>query len=80
MRIKFSPTLVCFQEVPQLATEEVSIFRQMGPADRLSSLVDRHLGSGSKSLRVFLHKREPIIHARLGICAYSCMLVYIYLC
>ena len=48
MRIKSGPTLVCFQEVSQLATEEVSIFRQMGPADRLSSLVGRQLNSGSK--------------------------------
>lgn len=28
---------MCFQEVSQLATEEVSIFRQMEAADRLSS-------------------------------------------
>ena len=56
MRIKSGPTLVCFQEVSQLATEEVSIFRQMGPADHLSSLVGRQLDSGSK-VCVFLHTR-----------------------
>lgn len=47
---------VCFQEVAQLATEEVSIFRQMGPADCLSSLVIRQLNSGSK-VTVFMCTR-----------------------
>lgn len=48
MRIKPHCTLVCFQEVSQLATEEVSIFRLMGPTDLLSSLVVRQLDPGSK--------------------------------
>lgn len=56
MRIKSGPPLVCFQEVSQLATEEVSIFRQMGPAVCLSSVVDRQLNSGSK-VCVFLCAR-----------------------
>lgn len=50
MRIKYGPTLVCFQEVSQLATEEVSIFRQMEPADHLSSQFR------VKSLCVCVHK------------------------
>lgn len=36
-RIRFGGTPVCVQEVSQLVTEEVSIFRQTEPAERLSS-------------------------------------------
>lgn len=39
---------MCFQEVFQLATEEASIFRRVGQADCLSSLVVRQLLSGLK--------------------------------
>lgn len=77
MRIKSGPTLVCFQEVSQLAIEEVSIFRQMGPADRLSSLVGRQLNPGSK-VCVFLCTRGTDYACMFGrFCAYSCMPVYI---
>lgn len=81
MRIKSGPTLVCFQEVSQLAIEEVSIFRQMGPADRLSSLVGRQLNPGSK-VCVFLCTRGTDYACMFGrFCAYSCMPVYVtYLC
>lgn len=44
MRIRFCGMPVCIQEVSQLVTEEVSIFRQTEPAERLSSR------SGVKSL------------------------------
>lgn len=76
MRIKPGPTLVCFQEVSQLATEEASIFRQMGPADRLSSLVIRRLNSGSNVCVFFGHCALVIIHLFLGVCAYSCVCVF----
>ncbi len=76
MRIKSGPTLVCFQEVSQLATEEVSIFRQMGPAVRLSSLVDRQLDSGSE-VCVFLCTRGTdytCMFGRLCLFLYVCVL------
>lgn len=40
-RIKFGPTPVCFQEVSQMAMEEVSIFRRIESAGF-------HFNSGSK--------------------------------
>lgn len=55
-KVQRGPALVCFQEVSQLATEEVSIFRLTGPAGSLSSLVVRHLNSGSE-VCVFLCTR-----------------------
>lgn len=78
MRIKSGPTLVCFQEVSQLATEEVSIFRLMGPADRLSSLVVTRQAARFrvKSLCVFCAQEELIIHVCSGLCAYPCMPVW----
>lgn len=36
-RIRFGGAPVCVQEVSQLVTEEMSIFRQTEPAERLSS-------------------------------------------
>lgn len=74
MRIKSGPTLVCFQEVSQLATEEVSIFRQMGPADRLLSLVDRQLNPGSK-VCVFLCTRGTDYA-----CMFQCLCLFLYAC
>lgn len=77
MRIKTGPTLVCFQEVSQLVTEEVSIFRQMGPADRLSSLVGRQLDSGSK-VCVFLCTRGTdytCMFVRLCLFLYACVCI-----
>ena len=70
MRIKPDPTLVCFQEVSQLATEEVSIFRLMGPTDHLSSSVVRQLNPGSK-VCVFLCTRGT---------DYTCVFVPILVC
>lgn len=79
MRIKCGPTLVCFQEVSQLATEEVSIFRQMGPAVRLSSLVGRQLNSGSKVLCVFVHKRNWLhMHVWAFVSILVCLWAYLF--
>lgn len=52
--------LVYFQELSHLATEEVSIFRLMGPTDCLSSLVVSQINSGSKVFVFFVQKRNWI--------------------
>lgn len=73
MRIKSGRMLVRFQEVSQLATEEVSIFRQMGPAVLLSSLVGRHRYSGSE-VCVFLCTRETDYICTFGrLCLLFCV-------
>lgn len=61
MRIRFCATLVCIQEVSQLVTEEVSIFRQTEPAERLSSRF------GVKSLARMFAQEVPMIGS------YSCI-------
>lgn len=68
MRIKSDPAVVCFQEVSQLATEEVSIFRLMGQAGRLSSLVVRQLDSGSKVCMFFCAQEELIMPILVRLC------------
>lgn len=57
---KSARMLVCFQEVSQLATEEVSIFRPMRPADRLSSSVITRQAARLrvKSLRVSVRRKS----------------------
>lgn len=74
MVVHFLKTPVCFQEVAQLATEEVSIFRQMGPADCLSSLVIGQLNSGSK-VGVFISTRGSDDTGKFG-----CLGPFLFIC
>lgn len=77
MTIKSGPTVVCFRDVSQLATEEVAIYRPMGQADHLSSLVVKQLNSGSNA-SVFLctiGSNYACAFGRLYLFLYACVCI-----
>ena len=76
-RVKPCSALTCFQEVPPLTKEEVSIFRLMGPADGLSSFVASHLNSDPKVcvFFFFFYKRgsgDAFGHSSLFVHVFAC--------